>query len=185
MTTSSVTVTEWRKIPGLPRHYEASREGQIRILDREVEELRNYNGRLRRTIRLQPGRIVKPYREHNSNKARTPFHTVSIQNSGNTRLNVLIARAFHGCPYEIDDLSERMKWRVRHLDGDTLNCHADNLEWAPKGNSNPAQEAAYDAAVAEWRRRAEEPVEQWVKRFWTDDEIDWSTADYIKLPKGA
>jgi hypothetical protein len=175
---SSVTVTKdvWKKIPGMPPRYEAAPDGRVRILPYELEETRKINGVIRRITRRVPGRMVKPYLTGRKLTAGHRQWAIST-GKGEARLNMLVARAFLGCPYDIDDVREKNKWRVRHLDGDTLNCAADNLEWVMKGSVDDF--AAGNANRDAWLESCKEPVESWLLKFYSPDEIDWDKSQWV------
>lgn len=169
-----MTTVEWRKIPGLPSKYEASSDGRIRILAHEVSVSYNLKTGVKVVQRHVPEREIKSFLSSTAKKRGKKIPCVSIGGSGETRVNLLVARAFHGMPYELGNSRAAQKWRVMHIDGDTTNVAADNLEWVGNaGGPNLTQNAAYDRAVQAWRQRCEEPVGDWLLRFYDADEIDW------------
>lgn len=167
-------MTEWRKIPGLPERYEASNTGLIRILDYERNiQMKNGTSYLRHI----PGRQLVSYTRQNGKSKGHPVVSLSSDpggafRSGEARVALLIARAFHGCPYLPGDLAGGQKWRVRHIDGDILNVAADNLEWI--GNNGPGvvnPESLYAENLRKWESQRDEPVEEWIRRIWGEDAL--------------
>lgn len=175
-----MTKQEWVKVPGLPEHYEINRDGQLRILPYEVEYRRiRKDGGVKVVTRTEPGKIVKQYLGQ-GRRSKGKYPIVSLKGHSETRLNLLVARAFHGCPYDSDDLQGKQRWRVRHKDGNTLNVHADNLEWIGNvGNFNANLKAAQHKALSDWDKAKEEPIEDWLLKFYSPEEIDWSTAEPV------
>lgn len=163
---------DWRKIPGLPDRYEASSSGVIRVLDYERQCVRK-SGKTY-TMRVE-GRYLTSYTRPKGKSKGHPVVSLSPGNgdvlrSGEVRVALLIARAFHGCPYEPGDLSGGQKWRVRHIDGDILNVAADNLEWV--GNNGPfvvQPQSLYAENLRKWEAQRDEPVEDWIRRIWGED----------------
>lgn len=173
-------MTEWRKIPGLPSRYEASDDGQIRILPYETVFIRK-NGR--REVRHLPGRLLEQFIREDGKSRGHPVVAISAPTatgtkSGAMRVNLLVARAFHGTPYPPGDKGSQ-KWRVKNLDGDITNVRADNLEWV--GTSGTADFAErndlYNRNMEKLEQMRREPVENWIKRIWGDD--------YAKQPEEA
>ena len=62
------------------------------------------------------------------------------------RLDKLVLNAFHGPPKKRNGIY--MDIPV-HLDGDTTNCHRDNLAWGAPGDQNRVEKKAHLAAVPE------------------------------------
>jgi hypothetical protein len=100
-------VVEWRKIPGFPG-YEASEEGQIRASNPRYK--RGYSPTLRPWIVERHGR-------------QAAWVTLCIEGQRKKALvNRLVTFAFHGLPPEGNNDS-------CHIDHNSLNNRADNLEW--------------------------------------------------------
>ena len=97
----------WKDIPGFEGLYQASNEGRIRSLTRQVY---NY---------IKPGRILK------SNIKNSGYLYLSISNGNNkfkhANVHRLVALAFIPNPDS--------KPQVNHKDGNRLNNNVDNLEW--------------------------------------------------------
>lgn len=169
--------TEWRKIPNLPDRYEVSDSGLVRVLSREVL-VRRKDGTVRK--RKVEGRILSSYVRPNGKSRGHPVVSISgavdeDRNFGEMRVCLIVCRAFHGVPYEPGDLNAGQTWRVRHKDGDILNVSADNLEWA--GNPGAAGHEArslYERNLHRLAELREEPVENWIKRMWGNDALDFS-----------
>jgi hypothetical protein len=95
---------EWRPVVGYEGLYEVSNTGQIK--------------RVGRGHAATPGRILKQQIHANG------YPHVGLHDSGARRtvtVHGVVARAFHGLP--------ELGQEVRHLDGNSLNCSADNLAW--------------------------------------------------------
>lgn len=163
---------EWRKIPFAPNRYEVSRTGLVRVLDYEVFVQRRDGNNF---VRHVEGHILNPRIKPTGKSKGHPIVNISssngdLTNKGETRVNILVARAFHGCPYTPGDLGESQKWRIRHLDGDIANVHADNLEWVSNsGTLNPKAQALYDRNLRRLEEMRHEPIEDWIKRIWGED----------------
>lgn len=158
-------MTEWRKIPGLPDRFEASEDGRIRSLPYEVTYVRNGT----RSVRPIAGKELKS-RCHEGGKSKgQPVVSISgLTKHGTTigeqRVSLLIARAFHGTPYEPGDLTNAQKWRVMHKDGDVQNVRADNLEWI--GSNGHVVTSLYEQNMRYLER---DTPDAWFKRIFGDD----------------
>lgn len=160
---------EWRKIPYLPDRYEASSDGRIRTLDRHIRAV-SKNGEV--FSRFRPGKELN-ITLRNSTKSRGTHPTVTLTRSpdepkfraGETRVCILVARAFHSCPYVPGDRYGRQNWRIMHRDGDTCNNAANNLEWV-SSNSDQAARIQYERNLLRLEELRDEPVEDWIKRIW-------------------
>jgi hypothetical protein len=53
-------------------------------------------------------------------------------------VNKLVLAAFEGMPYDRDDETSRVLWKIEHLDGDEQNCRLDNLRWRRRYATKPA-----------------------------------------------
>ena len=117
------------------------------------------------TRRLQ-GRVLKrvPGRADGSAALRARPH-VSIftgrgRRNNTSRLwpvNKLVLAAFEGMPYDRHDESNRVLWKVEHLDGDEQNCHILNLMWVRRYATKPAGPAlGSDDHLDKLRRMYEE-----------------------------
>lgn len=133
----------WRDIPGYPG-YQASREGQIRSIDREWQQL-SKQGTLH-THRIK-GRVLKPAPSQSGHLTLVPGRA-----HGTTNVHKLVALAFHGlCPEGKE---------VMHLDEDETNNRPLNLQYGTRGENMKSCWAAGKREVhpnfigARWRARA-------------------------------
>lgn len=111
---------EWRDIPGIP-HYQASSQGNVRSVDREVYSLRG-RWEQRKGVILSQCVVKGGYR---SVKTKV----------GSRRVHRLVCAAFHGPPPE-------GKGQVRHKDGDPSNNAPNNLAWCDS-SENTADQVAH------------------------------------------
>lgn len=163
---------EWRRIPYTPDRYEVSNTGVVRMKSRDVLVVRKNGNVSKRHIE---GKYLVPYVRPSGKSKGHPVVSISAATGdhtkiGETRVCLLVARAFHGCPYEPGDGHGCQQWRIRHIDGDIMNNNADNLEWI--GNAGPGDVDARELYNRNLRRLEEirrEPVENWIKRIWGDD----------------
>lgn len=103
---------QWKKIPGLPDHYEVSDSGRIRSID--WIDARGWKRKLK---------LLRP-NKHGSVILRQDGKSLSL------KLGRLILLAFVGPPVEGSDL-------CRHLDDDVSNMKLSNLAWGSyKDNYN-------------------------------------------------
>jgi hypothetical protein len=103
---------EWRKIPGYDGFYEASTEGRIRSMDREVMQ----NGRWGASLRKAAGMILKPL------ELNTGYMQVTLGKQGVTKkysVHRLILLTFIG-PSDLP---------TNHKDGVKANNQLTNLEY--------------------------------------------------------
>lgn len=107
----------WRTVSGYENYYEASDQGNVRSVEREIIDKIGQKRRLKSKI-LKPGVCSAGYLNVDLSKnGKVKKHTV----------HRLVALAF----LEPDELREQ----VNHKDGDKLNNHIENLEWTtPKEN---------------------------------------------------
>jgi hypothetical protein len=166
-------VTDWRKIPGLPERFEASSEGEIRSLPYETKVVSKH-GTVR--IRQMSGKTLTQRTWDGGKSKGHPVVSISCQTTSGTkvgeqRVSVMVARAFHGCPYEPGDAAESNKWRVLHRDGDITNTAADNIEWVTSngGSPNSASYKLYESNIRKLEQQRQEPVINWAKRVFGDD----------------
>jgi len=166
-------VTEWQKIPGLPPRFEASSHGEIRSLPYEVKVLAK-NGTVK--VRRIAGKTLLPRVTDRGKSRGHPIVSISSTTSAGTfageqRVSLLVARAFHGCPYEVGDLASSNKWRILHLDGDITNTAADNLEWITSNGGSPSSASykLYEENLRKLRQQSKEPFILWAKRIFGDD----------------
>lgn len=140
----------WSDIPGYEGYYQASRDGEIRSVQRVVTDFRN--GKKRR--RVFKSRILK----HQIN-SRDKRHTVMLSIHGETkRISVhrLVCLTFHGHP-------PLNKPDVLHWDDDLRNNSADNLRWGnqkeniqdERRNKKGASGNYIDGRVKRYRRNTE------------------------------
>ncbi|AER26125.1 HNH endonuclease [Mycobacterium phage Skinny] len=176
--------TIWKPIPQDPTGlYLASQDGQILRKEYVIEKLQSH-GHLYR--RVMPEKIVKQ-----CIKDRAPSHGVHpiIQMRSSTqyastverRVSSLIAAAWHGLPYEAGDRTAQNDWRIGFIDGDPSNVHADNLEWVSNQgvNTHHSHDFYYENLKAYRAQAAVETAESFLARYYSPDEIDWSTAERI------
>lgn len=102
---------EWRPIPGFIGYYEASSLGRIRSLPRRGKKRnRVYGGQIRKPVIAGNGYYGVRLSVHNVKRTYM--------------VHELVCAAFHGAKPSPGRTCE-----VRHLDGNPLNCRADNLCW--------------------------------------------------------
>lgn len=161
-------MTEWRKIPGLPDRFEASDDGRIRSIPYKVKVLRKDG-----TIRLRPvaGKELKPRSYEGGKSKGHPVVTISGRTVNGTkvgeqRISLLVARAFHGCPYAPGDQTGCQRWRVMHIDGDINNINADNLKWI--GSNGNITSTLYEENVRRLAEEREDPL-LWARRVFGND----------------
>ena len=169
-------MTVWKKVPGLPERYEVSEYGEIRTLDYDTPVKRG--GIFRGEHKHIKGRMISPYISRNASGKSRGNPIVSLAGSythgarlGEVRLCLLIARAFHGCPYPPADKALCQGWRIRHIDGDLENNRADNLEWVGTVGAVKVEDRhLYEQNIRELARRERElPIEDWLKMIFGDD----------------
>ena len=105
---------EWKDVLGFDGNYQVSSFGNVRSLDKEVRtSIRHSKARKVR------GRVLKPHVKSHG------YYAVSLPKNGKwhaTEVHRLVARAFLPNPDK--------KKTVNHKDGNKLNNHVENLEWA-------------------------------------------------------
>lgn len=102
----------WHPCAGFETHYEVSNLGNVRSIERMV------NNRLKTGLRKSPQKILK------ASKSKSGYYIVSFCVDGvksNQTIHRLVARAFIA--------NELNKPQVNHKDGNKLNNHVNNLEW--------------------------------------------------------
>jgi len=102
----------WHPCAGYETHYEVSNLGNVRSIERMV------NNRLNTGLRKSPQKVLK------QGKSKSGYYIVSFCVDGvksNQTVHRLVARAFIA--------NESNKPQVNHKDGNKLNNHLDNLEW--------------------------------------------------------
>jgi hypothetical protein len=102
----------WHPCAGFETHYEVSNLGNVRSIERMV------NNRLNTGLRKSPQKLLK------AGKSKSGYYIVSFCVDGvksNQTVHRLVARAFIA--------NELNKPQVNHKDGNKLNNHVDNLEW--------------------------------------------------------
>jgi len=101
----------WKKVEGC-EFYEVSDFGNVRSLDKPVN---GWNG-----VKTKTGRILKP-------GIRNGYKSIVLSDGDkqkNAHIHRLVAYAFIPNPQN--------KETVNHIDGNKLNNHVDNLEWATR-----------------------------------------------------
>lgn len=161
-------MTEWRKIPGLPDRFEASDDGRIRSTPYNVKVVWK-NGTMR--VRPVAGKELQPRVSQRGKSNGHPIVSISGLTTSGTkvgeqRISLLVARAFHGCPYEPGDQAECQKWRIMHIDGDITNVRADNLEWI--GSNGNRITTLYEANLRKLAEDRKDPL-RWGRRIFGDD----------------
>lgn len=163
--------TEWRKIPYVPERYEVSRSGVVRVLPRELKIVNKMGKAFTRYVE---GRELNTYVRPTGKSKGHPVVSLSASRGdgskqmGEVRVCLLVARAFHGCPYVPGDQAACQKWRIRHIDGDINNVSADNLEWVGN-NGVGGGEDLYEYNLRRLEELRREPVEDWIRRIWGED----------------
>lgn len=109
------TCEVWRDIPGYEGRYQASNLGRVRSLDRYVKCARGGKG-----TRLLKGRVLRPAGQQSDPHLRV----VLGHKAPGSCVHTLVALAFIGPRPEGCD--------IRHLDGNPLNNHADNLAYGTR-----------------------------------------------------
>jgi len=102
----------WYPCAGYETHYEVSNLGNVRSIERMV------NNRLHNGLKKSPAKLLK------QGKSKSGYFIVSFCVDGfksNQTVHRLVARAFIS--------NESNKPQVNHKDGNKLNNHIDNLEW--------------------------------------------------------
>jgi hypothetical protein len=136
---------EWHNIPGY-EGYQASSEGRIRSLDREIEMRSRWGGLC---IYPKKGKILKPY----ANQVSKYLYVTPGAAYGPVVVHGLVALAFHGArPFP--------NWDIMHLDEDKLNNRPRNLKYGTKSENNQRSWDAGSRVVhpnfigARWRNHA-------------------------------
>lgn len=133
--TDSVEI--WKPVPGWEGLYEASSQGRIRSLPREVHDrLRDRRWRI-------PGGVMKPGTRGKGYKCVA----LTDKNKSITEsVHKLVCLAFHGRPSG--------KTEVAHADGNPANNSASNLRWATSAENHADKEAHGRTARGERSGRA-------------------------------
>lgn len=113
-----MTDTEWRPVPGAEGHYEVSSCGRVRSVTRTLQH---------------PVSGTKTYagEEKKQYISSAGYPTVGMSIGGRYRqrtVHSIVAEAFLGPRPE--------GLHVRHLDGDSLNCRAENLAYGTPSENN-------------------------------------------------
>lgn len=109
-----VEFERWLPLPGVEDRYQISNAGSVR---RNAPARGSYIGRVLKTrIRRTPSGIAYRY---------VDLKTANIKKT--YLVHRLVAKAFHGDPPPGHE--------VRHMDGDSLNNCADNIEWGTKSQN--------------------------------------------------
>jgi hypothetical protein len=114
------SIEVWRPVDGQPG-YEVSSHGRVRSLDRWIEQGNKWGTKTRY---FKKGRILRA--------CGSPYRHVLFSFRGRCRqVHALVAQAFlPPCPGVRG--RERGHWNIDHIDGDTFNNHASNLQWLPR-----------------------------------------------------
>jgi hypothetical protein len=105
----------WKDIPGFQGLYRVSNHGEVMLLKRTWE-----TGRKSTTIITRPQRMARK-----SVRTNMDYYTVTLtKNSKQTQYPI------HRLVAEIFIPNPENKRTVNHIDGNKLNNHASNLEWA-------------------------------------------------------
>lgn len=124
-------MTNWKHIPFLPAHFEASEEGLIRTRERESVYIKDGVEITRRI----PGRVLESHIGKVTKTARDFKPVVTIHTPGEKRrskihaVDRLVACAHLGMPYDRSNQREIQRWKIVHKDGDLTHCAVENLEW--------------------------------------------------------
>lgn len=168
----------WKPIPihSIPKRFEACDEGLIRTLPYQSVSSR-YGGDP--FIRNMPERILKPrINKHSPSLGKHPvvgIHTGdNRQNCNNREYRVgrLVCATFHGVPYDTRNQRQVQRWRIRFIDGDVLNCAADNLQWVYSAGENGTErknQSVYEKNLDGWNQRRTESAEDFRTRMFGDD----------------
>lgn len=109
---------EWRPVVGYEGRYEVSNTGQVRGIERMVDYV---DGR----------RTTNPGGTKNVAVGALGYYTVTLRANGHRRVEYvhrIVAKAFIPNPMQ--------KRTVNHKDGNKLNNHVSNLEWATHSENN-------------------------------------------------
>lgn len=116
----------WKSINGYEGYYEVSDIGEVRSLDRYVE---NTYGKNAGEVRLLRGRIMK--QTETKSRGGTGYMVVNLRRNHTScviPVHVLVAKAFIPNPLNMPT--------VNHKDGDKHNNKVSNLEWASYSDNN-------------------------------------------------
>lgn len=177
----------WKPIPidCVPKRFEACDEGLIRTLPYESTSSR-YGGDP--FIRNMPERILKPrINKHNPSMGKYPVvgiyvgHSRSSTKNREIRVARLVCAAFYGVPFDCTDMRQVQRWKIRHADGDLLNCTAANLSWVYSAGSVSTEQGLKDQTVYEknldgWEAKKAEPASAFLSRMFGDYDTEESAA---------
>lgn len=146
----------WKDIPGLEGFYQASSDGRIRSVAREVATIRNG----RPATRISPSKVLKPH----LNEARGGYYSVKIS-VGNRALtkavHPLVCAAFHGPKPE--------GMLVAHNNGISTDNRKDNLRWDTV-KANHADKARHGTLLKGERNGSAKLTEEAVRAIKASDE---------------
>lgn len=112
----------WKQILNFDGYYEVSDQGEVRSVDRIVENSLGIKFRLK-------GRIIKPCRTKGKNG--DGYYVVNLRKHGKAHvipIHVLVATAFIPNPLNLPT--------VNHKDGNKANNTVQNLEWSSYSENN-------------------------------------------------
>lgn len=116
-------IEEWRDITGYEGYYQVSNLGQVRGLDRVIEQIDRFGQNIKR---LYKGKILK------ARKDKYGYLTVMLHSTGEIKLKKvhrLVAEAFIPIPDELKQYIGTRNLQVNHKDEDKTNNCVENLEY--------------------------------------------------------
>ncbi|QSM01133.1 HNH endonuclease [Mycobacterium phage Nanosmite] len=181
-------MTNWAKIPYLPERYEACDRGFIRTLSYERECIHPVHKLP--FMRYYPEKVLSPcITKRDPSNGKHPVVTIrrgvtnrakgTSSRSTQKRVAYLVASAFLGLPFDPYDRREMNHWRLLLIDGNPLNCAADNLKWVPRiGKHDIVIEAGvsgqtvYERNLQAFEKSQQEPIDDFMRRMYGADYYD-------------